>query len=656
MTEVATSLQRVEAVEYEPRFLIEWESRWDSFRSAVRPALQASGRRLEGECRAGMFPFSGMVVAWLAEIALFLVVITVPATLLNMRRFEPPPQRKYDVLYFSGDYLPQTTDAGGAETGHRGKSGGREALDPRQTVRLSRGDSLADKVVDAPKLRLPRSDEAVANLLAFAPAQPGPPPVAGVQTLSKPKLVLPEDAIAPAPEVSRDRLTAAASVNAGAIAPALDEVKHDRLSPAAQIESRVVQPAPVIPGEVERVRLPRIAENAVPPPVSAPARETDLTAKLMLPPPTVVQPPPDTSMAHEIWSMAGSIFGGGNKDVVPPPVQVTGGSVTGHGYHPGLAASAGTDIVPPVPDLAGAGGGSGNGTSGGSGASAIAALGQPNVIGPGHGGSGSGVVVSPQPGSRFGVPGSGGTGSLAMSPAGGNAAGLGGSGGGAGTGRGDGSGSGKTGEGSGAGATGTGFGDSTTAHGGISSASGRGGAGKGGGNANMAGVSISGGGTVNLPSFAIGGSAPSIPGKMPSERERRNPSITVVATPRSGGALNLYGEMKGEKVYTIYIDTHPGVAVLQFSDPDRESGFNEDLTPPEPVRAEVPSTLKSRVIVTCTMDRSGILRDLKPLPGTRSQIPHSLVAALTRWRFRPVLRGADPIDVTAVLGFNVDTH
>jgi hypothetical protein len=173
----------------------------------------------------------------------------------------------------------------------------------------------------------------------------------------------------------------------------------------------------------------------------------------------------------------------------------------------------------------------------------------------------------------------------------------------------------------------------------------------------MAGVSITGGGTVNLPSFAVGGTPPSIPGKMPSERERRNPAITVVATPRSGGALNLYGEMKGEKVYTIYIDTHPGVAVLQFSDPDRvNGGFNEDLTPPEPVRADVPSTLKDRVIVTCTMDRSGILRDLKPLPGSKTHLPESLVAALSRWRFRPVLRGADPIEVTAVLGFNVDTR
>jgi len=661
MSDTATSLQPVAVMEHEPRLLIEWESPWEAFRTALAPAMARSGPRLEGECRAGMFPLRGMVASWLMEVAVLELVITLPATLLHMRRFEPPPRPKYDVLYFSGDYLPQTTDAGGAETGHTGKAGGREALNPRQTVRISRGDSLANKVVDAPKLKLPRTDENVANLLAFAAAQPGPPPTVGLPALSKPKLMLPEDAIAPAPQVTRDKLTAAAALNASAVAPAPEEVKRDRLSAATQVETRVVPPAPVVPGEVERVRLPQIAENAVPPPVSAPPRDSTTTAKLMLPPPSVVQPPADTSLAHEVWSMAGSLFGGGTKEVVPPPVQVSGGSLTSHGYRPGIAGGTGTDIVPPAPDVTGTGSGSGNGGKGATGSSALASLGSPNVVGPnngGSGGTGTGVVVSSQPGSKFGVPGEGGTGSLAMSPSGGGNPGLGGRGGGAGTGNGEGSGSGKTGEGSGAGATGTGFGASTTAHGGIAPGPGRGGAGKGAGNPSMAGVSISGGGVVNLPSFAMGGSAPNIPGKMPSERERRNPSITIVATPRSGGALNLYGEMKGDKVYTIYIDTHPGVAVLQFSDPDKANGgFNEDLTPPEPVRAELPSTVaKNRIIVACTMDRSGILRDLKPMPGAKAHIPESLMAALGRWRFRPVLRGADPIEVNAVLGFNIDTR
>jgi hypothetical protein len=33
-----------------------------------------------------------------------------------------------------------------------------------------------------------------------------------------------------------------------------------------------------------------------------------------------------------------------------------------------------------------------------------------------------------------------------------------------------------------------------------------------------------------------------------------------------------------------------------------------------------------------------------------------MLAALSKWRFRPVLRGNDPIEVDAILGFNIDTH
>ena len=55
-------------------------------------------------------------------------------------------------------------------------------------------------------------------------------------------------------------------------------------------------------------------------------------------------------------------------------------------------------------------------------------------------------VISAQPGSSVGMPGIGGKGSIAMSPAGGDKPGLGGSGGGTGIGHGEGSGSGLTGE------------------------------------------------------------------------------------------------------------------------------------------------------------------------------------------------------------------
>jgi hypothetical protein len=143
---------------------------------------------------------------------------------------------------------------------------------------------------------------------------------------------------------------------------------------------------------------------------------------------------------------------------------------------------------------------------------------------------------------------------------------------------------------------------------------------------------------------------------MPTQPGINKPAIEIVATPRSGGAMNLYGMLKGDKVYTIYIETHPGFAVMQYSDSSSEGrGFGTDLVAPEALRAQKPPGLNNRrLLVSCKMDRSGILRDLKVLEGP-ALTPRE-IAVLESWRFRPVLRGDNPIDVDAVVGFNVDTR
>lgn len=665
-----------------PNLLVEWEPRWRSFTEAVAPALGRSPRHLQGECRAGIFPASGMVVAWVLEFALLLVIITLPGTLQFMHTFTPPAHPKYEVIYFSGDYLPQTTDTGGAQAGHSGRSGGRTAMNKQQVIKVSRGDSLTEQVVDVPKIKLPPSRDAVANLIAIAAANPGPPPTQGLDKIAPPKLILPPDAIPPQPKVMRDELSKLPDVSAQAVAPPVD-VERDKfrtgpnlaaevVPPAPQIERNkllltpalgvtVVRPAPSVHGEIERVRGPQLKADVVPPPVSAREVQDNAHPKLALPPPTVVQPAPNTStLAKEIWNAAGSFFGGGTKNVVPPPVQPTAGFSDGKPLAAGLARGmiGGPGVVPPPPVVTGSGlPAEGAGAPGQGAGNTLAEL-RPGPAQPPSGGShNGGVVMSMQPGEKMGMPGNAAGGALAMSRTGGARPGLGGEGNGAGFGKGNGGGSGRAGEGSGASDTGTGFGAKLNAKGGISPAAGRGGAGSGGGNTAMAGVSIRGG-EVTLPSFAAGGDPPSIPGHTPSERPLQRPDITVIATPSSGGALNLYGALKGDKVYTIYIDTHQGVAVLQFADPgSRNTGFDEDLTAPEAIRTELPPGLKkSRLVITCTMDRAGLLRNVKILQGPSSEKAAQVITALSQWRFRPVLRGNNPISVDAILGFNVDTR
>jgi len=343
--------------------------------------------------------------------------------------------------------------------------------------------------------------------------------------------------------------------------------------------------------------------------------------------------------------------------VVPPPVQVGNGSLSrgaGDGF------GGGTGVVPPPPTISGGSSltGRGSGNRGGG-------LGGPGEMGdvaapPSGGGTGrgAGVVVSNQPGAKLGVPGGGGIGSLAMSPAGGSQPGFGGSGGGSGISRGNGPGSGLSGEGSGAGRDGTGHGSDPNARGGISPTAGPGGTGNGtNGSPAMPGVSVSGGTSViTLPSFNEGADQPSDPKRSSAGEDPRH-GITVVATSRSGGAFNFYGTLKGDKVYTIYLDTSLGTAVMEFSDPTSVGHPSlQELTPPQPIRADLPAGVhRSRLVIACVLDRSGLVRNQQVIESGSQEMTAKVMAALPNWKFRPALRGNQPVEVNALLGFDIDT-
>ena len=278
----------------------------------------------------------------------------------------------------------------------------------------------------------------------------------------------------------------------------------------------------------------------------------------------------------------------------------------------------------------------------------------------GGAGNGSGIVVSSKPGAEVGLPGGGGAGSLAMSPKGGNEPGLGGSGGGTSIGHGTGPGSGFAGEGPGAGKEGVGRGSDPTARTGISPYPGPGGTGSAvSGSPAMPGVSVRGGSNniVTLPSFGTDGDMPTDLSRSSVGKEKHGPGITVVATSRSGGAFNFYGYLKGDKVYTIYIDTSIGPAVLQFADPTTATRASSvELSAPEPLRADLPAgILRSRLVIACILDATGMLKGFHVLEPGEPVMMSKVLATLPRWKFRPAMRGTTPVEVNAILGFNVDT-
>jgi hypothetical protein len=248
-----------------------------------------------------------------------------------------------------------------------------------------------------------------------------------------------------------------------------------------------------------------------------------------------------------------------------------------------------------------------------------------------------------------------------MSPTGGNKPGLGGAAGGTSIGRGDGSGSGLNGAGPGAGKSDAGHGSNPTAQGGISPAAGPGGAGNvPSGTPAVRGVDISGGSSqVTLPSFGSDASAniPSVPGHS-AVKHGQSLGVTVVATATSGGAFEPYKNLlKGEK-YTTYFDTSLGTVVMEFADESAVGHpYGSTLTAPTAIRTDLVSGLpRARMVVTCTLDAYGNLKNVRVLEVGPADMTAKILAALRSWKFQPAMRGAQPVDVTAILGFGVDTN
>jgi hypothetical protein len=175
----------------------------------------------------------------------------------------------------------------------------------------------------------------------------------------------------------------------------------------------------------------------------------------------------------------------------------------------------------------------------------------------------------------------------------------------------------------------------------------------------MPGVSVHGGSNIiTLPSFASGGSQPNDPSRSSADLSHHGPAITVIGSSRSGGAFNFYGTLKGDKVYSIYIETRLGTAVLEYADPTSATHpYAEDLTAPQPVRADLPANLKrSRLIIACILDRNGSLKNAKVLEAGTAEMTTKVLASLPDWKFSPAMRADQPVEVNAILGFDIDTR
>jgi Gram-negative bacterial TonB protein C-terminal len=512
--------------------------------------------------------------------------------------------------------------------------------------------------------------------------------------------------IPPAPtSASREVSPSRVQMNSTAVVPppvSAPERESDRTAKLNMPAPSVIAPAPSVDSTRELRRLESggalgTSQSIVPPPPTA-TNNTSFVSSIIgklfgtqdvVPPPSVssggasgtsrsqngsagglasnvIPPPPSGGGSGNAGSSGTSRRGAsGNSpgvNVIPPPPSVSSGGVGGSGT--GNASTLASNVIPPPPGIGGGSTpfGSGSGRKG-SGLGGLGDVG--SALAPPKGGNGnsdnSGIVLSSQPGSTVGLPGNGGKGALAMSPGGGDKPGLGGLGNGSGIGSGNGPGSGLTGESSGSGKSGAGRGSDPNARGGISPTPGPGGAGNAtSGSPSVPGVDVRGGSTVvTLPSFGAGGEGtndPNLPGRS-SVQGDKGPPITIVATSSSGGAFDFYGKLPGDN-YTVYVDTPSGTAVMQFAEVTPGSGGRTGpLTGPQGLRTELPKDLPhSRVVVKCKVDASGNLKNLQVLEAGPAVMTAKIVAALPGWKFRPAMRGGQPIEINAILGFNINTN
>ncbi|SPF33750.1 hypothetical protein SBA1_120104 [Candidatus Sulfotelmatobacter kueseliae] len=467
--------------------------------------------------------------------------------------------------------------------------------------------------------------------------------------------------------------------------------------------SEVVPPPPTVNANATRNSTgTSLAANVVPPPPSvgtvagANARGTrrdagtSLAANVVPPPPsvgttagsnpsgtrngigatpasTVIAPPPSAGISGGTGprSLAPSAAPTlGPPSIVPPPPSLSGPGggtgQTGGGAGVSLGTQIASNVVPPPPNLGGGSAATGSGLS-----RQGAGLGSPLDVGspaapPSSGGSSTnaGVVVSNHPGPKVGLPTTGDKGSLSMSPSGGDKPGLGGSGGGTGIGRGTGSGSGMKGEGPGAGKSGPGRGSDPNAHGGISPSPGSGGAGTApSGTPSVPGVSVSGG-SVQV-SFDTDPS-PSDPGspRRSSLKQRQVLGVDVVSTATSAGAFEPYKNLLHGEKHISYLNTVLGTVVMEYADEASAGRSNPgSLNAPQQIRADLPAGLPHvRMVVACILDASGNLKNLRVLEPGPADMTAKVLAALPSWKFQPALRGDQSVEVTAILGFNIDTN
>jgi TonB family protein len=97
-----------------------------------------------------------------------------------------------------------------------------------------------------------------------------------------------------------------------------------------------------------------------------------------------------------------------------------------------------------------------------------------------------------------------------------------------------------------------------------------------------------------------------------------------------------------------------GTAAMEYAEASAGRGV---FSPPQGIRTNLPEGLpRARMVVTCTLDASGNLKGIRVLEAGPADMTAKVLAALRSWKFQPAMRDNQPVEVTAILGFGINTN
>ncbi len=156
------------------------------------------------------------------------------------------------------------------------------------------------------------------------------------------------------------------------------------------------------------------------------------------------------------------------------------------------------------------------------------------------------------------------------------------------------------------------------------------------------------GNNVYLPSFGTG--SPTAASHSPAGPQRND--IVVIATPSAVRGERGLESLNVATLYTIYLQTGRGVAVMQYGQAASRQGYDQELQPPQALNVELPSNFgEARIVVRCVLDVFGKLRQMRTVESSDPNLPVQMLRVLREWRFRPAERNSQPVEVDVLLGF-----